>query len=65
MMAVLVPPPVLQEVEAVLQPPVIADMPQKVGCGDRVGIKAGNEVPHVVREDFAVGSANFTIHAQR
>jgi hypothetical protein len=63
--AVLVPPAVLQEVEAVLQPPVIADMPQEVGGGDAVGIEARDEVPHVVRENLAVGGADFTIDAQR
>ena len=38
--AVLVPPPILQEVEAVFQPPVIADVPQEVRSGDAVGIEA-------------------------
>jgi len=63
--AVLVPPAVLQEVEAVLHPPVVADVPQEVGGGDAVGIEARDEVPHVVRENLAVGGANFTIDAQR
>ena len=65
MVAVLVPPAVLQEVESVLQPPVIADIPQEVCGGDAVGIEAGDEVPHVVRKNFAVGGANLAIHAQR
>ena len=37
---IFVPPAVLQEVEAVLQTPVIADMAQEVRGGDAVGIEA-------------------------
>lgn len=62
---VLVPPPILQEVEAVFQPPVVADIPQEVRGGNAVGIQAGDEIPHVVREHFAVGGANLAINAQR
>lgn len=40
MVAIFVPPAVLQEVEAVLQPPVIADIAQEVCGGDAVGIEA-------------------------
>lgn len=65
MAAILVPPPILQEVKAVLHPPVVADVPQEVGGGDAVGIETRREVPHVVRDDFAVEGANFTIDAQR
>ena len=63
--AILVPPAVLQEVEAVLQPPVIANVPQEVGGGDAVGIETRHEVSHIVREDFAVAGANLAINAQR
>ena len=63
--AVFVPPAVLQEVEAVFQPPMVADVPQEVGCGDAVGIEARHEIPHVVRKDFAVGGANLAINSQR
>jgi len=44
---VLVPPPIFQEVEAVFQPPVVADIPQEVRGGNAVGIEAGDEIPHV------------------
>lgn len=63
--AVLVPPPILQEVEAVFQPPVVADVPQEIRGGDAAGIETRDEVSHVVREDFAVGGANLAINAQR
>lgn len=63
--AVLVPPPILQEVETVFQPPVVADVPQEIRRGNAIGIEAGDEIPHVVREDFAVGGANLAINSQR
>jgi len=65
MVAILIPPPILQEVEAVLHPPVIADVSQEVRGGDALGIEARDEVSHIVREDLAVGGADFTIDAQR
>lgn len=61
--AILVPPAVLQEVQAVFDPPVIADMPQEFRSGDAVRIEARDEVAHVVREELAVGGADFTIDA--
>jgi hypothetical protein len=63
-MAVLVPPPILHKVEAVFQPPVVADVPQEVRGGDAVRIEARDEIPHVVREQLAVGGANLAINAQ-
>lgn len=63
--AILVPPTVLQEVKAVFQPPVVADVPQQVRGSDLPGVEARHEVPHVVREQLAAGRANFTIDAQR
>lgn len=63
-MSILVPPAILQEVETIFQPPVVADIPQEVRGGDVVGIKAGDEVPHVEREDFAGGGANLAIDSQ-
>lgn len=63
--AVLVPPSILQEVEAVFQPPVVADVPQEVRRGNAIGIEARDEIPHVAREDFAVGGAKLAINSQR
>jgi hypothetical protein len=51
-------------VEAVFQPPVVADVPQEVRGGDAVRIEARDEIPHVVREQLAVGGANLAINAQ-
>lgn len=65
MVAILVPPSILQEVETVFQPPVVADVSQEVCGGDAVRIEAGDEVPHVARENFAGGGANFAINTQR
>jgi hypothetical protein len=63
--AVFVPPAILQEVEAVFHSPMVADMPQQVRRGDLLGIETGDEIPHVVRQDFAVGGANLAINAER
>ena len=38
--AVFVPPPIFQEVGAVFQPPVVADVPQEVRSGNAVRIEA-------------------------
>lgn len=64
-MAVLVPPAILQEVEAVFQSPVAADVPQQVRRGDLLGVEAGDEVSHIARQHFAVRRAQLTIHADR
>ena len=47
--AIFVPPPVLQEVQAVFQPPMMADVLQQLCRRDTIGIETGNEVAHVVR----------------
>lgn len=65
MVAVLVPPAVIDEVQAVLDLPMIAHQPQEFGRGDPVWVQAGNEVARVVRDKFAVGFANLAIDAQR
>jgi hypothetical protein len=44
---------------------MVADVPQQVRRGDLLGIEAGDEIPHVVRENLAVGSANLAINSQR
>jgi hypothetical protein len=61
--AVLVPPSILQEVKAVFHTPMVADIPQQVRGGNAVGIETRNEIPHVVRKDFAGGGANLAINS--
>lgn len=63
--AIFVPPAVLQEVEAVFQPPVVADVAQEIRGRDLLGIEARDEVTHVVRHHFACGRAELAIDAQR
>jgi hypothetical protein len=63
--AVFVPPPVLAEVEAVFDPPVIPHVPQDVRGRDAVGVEAGDEVADVVRNEFAVVGADLAIDADR
>lgn len=63
--AILVPPPILQEVQTVFQPPMVTDMLQKFRRCDALGIEAGDEITHIVREHGAVGGTNCPIDAQR
>jgi hypothetical protein len=63
--AVFIPPPILQEVQAVFQPPMMADVLQQFCRGDTIRIETRNEVAHVVREHFTVGRTNLAIDAQR
>lgn len=63
--AVFVPPAILQEVQAIFHTPMVADVPQQVCSGHAVGIQAGHEIPHIVRQNFAVGGADLPIHAER
>ena len=62
---ILVPPSILQEVQAIFHAPMVADIPQEVRGGNAVGIEARHEIPHVVRKDFTVGGADLAINAQR
>jgi hypothetical protein len=65
MVAVLVPPTVLQEVKAVLDPPMIADVPEQGLGGHLARIEAGNEIAHIQRQHLAVSSANLAIDTDR
>jgi len=62
---VLVPPAIFEKVQAILDLPVATDIAQQIVRGDRLGIEAGDEVAHVVRNHFAVWPAQLTIDAQR
>lgn len=55
--AVLIPPAVLDEVQAVLDPPVAAGVPQQVGGGDLIRVEAAGEVACVTRDEPAAGVA--------
>ena len=63
-MAIFVPPPILQEVQTVFQSPMMADVLQQFRRRDPIGVEAGDEVTHIVREHGAVGGTNDAIHAQ-
>lgn len=64
-MAVLVPPTVLEKVQAVLDPPVIADMTQELSRSDPIGIEAGDEVSYVMTNKPPVPGRDQTVHTQR
>ncbi len=60
---ILVPPTVLDEVEAVFHLPMAANVPLEFAWRDRIGIQTGHEVPALARKQFAGGAAYFTINA--
>jgi hypothetical protein len=62
---IFVPPPVFAEVQAVFNPPMIPHIGQDVGGRHPVGVEAGDEVPHVVRDELAGGGADLAIDADR
>jgi hypothetical protein len=62
---VFIPPPILQEVQSVFEPPMVADILEQLGGGHPAGIEAGNEVTHVVRQHGALAVTHDAIHAQR
>ena len=64
-MAVLIPPAVLQEVEAVFHLPMPADIRLQVRRGDRTGVKTGDKIATFTGENVSRGRTHFTIDAQR
>jgi hypothetical protein len=63
--AILVPPPVFQEEDAVLDLPMIADCCQELGGGDRPGIDAGEEVARVREPQRAIVRDDIAVYAER
>jgi hypothetical protein len=60
---ILVPPTVLDEMEAVFHLPVATNIRLEFTGRDRIGIQAGHEVPAFARKQFAGSAAYFTINA--
>ncbi|QEG33085.1 hypothetical protein Pr1d_03460 [Bythopirellula goksoeyrii] len=54
MVTILVPPAVFQKVQAVFYSPVLANVPQEIGGGDLIGIKAAHIVASIMQNDFAI-----------
>jgi hypothetical protein len=63
--AVFVPPPIFQEVQAVFQPPMVADVLEQLGRCDTLRIETRNEIANVVRQHFSARRTNDAVHAQR
>lgn len=65
MVAVFVPPAILDEMQVVFHLPVAPCVTQQ-SLGRHVrGVETGNEVAYVVRYDLATGCLQLAIHAQR
>src|SRR6187401_1847542 len=63
--AVLVPPAVFEEEDAVLNLPVIADRSQELRSRDRARIDAGQKVARVGEPHGAISSDDIAVHAER
>ena len=61
---IFVPPAIFQEVQAVLNTPVLADIAQEIGCAHLLGIKAAHVIASIVQHDFTIVSTQFTIDTQ-
>jgi hypothetical protein len=64
MVTILVPPPIFQEVQAVFDSPVLANMPQEISSGHLLGIEAAHIIACIMQDDFTVCRAQLTIHTQ-
>lgn len=62
---VLVPPTVLDEMQAVFHLPMIAHIRLKPSGRDRSRIETGGEIAAIARKNHAVVRSHFTINAQR
>lgn len=65
MVAIFIPPAILQEVQAVFQTPMLADVLQEFGRLNPIRIEAGDEVTHIVRQHDAVSRTNDPVDTQR
>jgi hypothetical protein len=63
--AVFVPTPIFQEVQAVFQPPMMAYVLEQLGRCDTLRIETRNEIANVVRQHFSAWRTNQAVHAQR
>jgi len=63
-MAILVPPTIFDEMQAVFHLPMIAHIRLKLRGRDRSRIETGGEVAAVARKNRAVAGPHFTINAQ-
>ena len=61
--AIFVPPAVLDEMEAVFHLPVAANVRLKLTGRDRIGIQAGHEIPALARNKLAGSATHLAINA--
>jgi len=64
-MAILVPPTVLDEMQAVFHLPMVAHIRLKPRGRDRARIETGGEIAAVARKNHALARPHFAIDAQR
>ncbi len=61
---VFVPPSVFQEVQTVFDPPVLANMPQEIGCGHLIWIETAYVVACIMQYDFTICRAQLAVDTQ-
>ena len=62
-MTILVPPAVFDEVKAVFDLPVAANVGLQLGCRNGSRVDAGDKIPALAGENLAFGRTHFTIDA--
>ncbi len=61
---IFVPPAVFYEVQAILNTPVLSNVPQEIGCGYLFGIETAHVIARIVQHDFAIVRTQLTIDTQ-
>jgi hypothetical protein len=63
-MAVLIPPAIFDEVQAILHLPVVANVGLQYGGRDATGVEASREIAAIVQENLSLGRAHFAIDTE-
>ena len=63
MMTILVPPAILDEMQAVFDLPMPTDIRLKLGCRYQIWIQAGREIPAFEGKKLAIGGAHLAVDA--
>ena len=64
MVAVFIPPAILGEMKAVLDPPMISDVAKNIRRANAVGIKTRDKVACIVKHDFTIAGDQLTIDSR-
>lgn len=65
MVTIFVPPAVFQEVQAVFNLPMTANITQQISRRNLRRVETGNKITHIMRDNLSTRSAQLAINAQR